>query len=499
VTPSAWRPAAAAAGALLFVVLATANGGGYRYGVSDQAFHVPAVLRALDASAFPRDAPLIDSQARLTVFDEAMALLVRATGASLETTFLAGYLLSVALVWVAVLAIGRRLYRSVWATIALAALVTLRHRIPRTTVNSLEPYFYPRTLAFGIGLLAVAAILHRRLAWALLAAVVAAVVHPTTGLWFLVLAAVAAVVVEVRLRPLALPLAAAGSAAVGWALAAGPLTAATTAMDGEWLSALASNNSLFPTQWPLWAWAANLALPALLVWIHLARRAHGRATREDEAVVIGALALVALFLLTMPAVAGRWTLPTQLQVSRVFWLIDFMLAVYVIALIVERPTANARAWPRLVALALLAVAAGRGGYVMLVEFPERSLFESRLPVTPWTEAMAWLRRQPTDVHVFADPGHAWKYGSSVRVAARRDVFLEETKDTAVAMYSREIATRVLERAALIASAGGIVDDRLARRLRDEYGVDYIVTEGTLSLPVAHENARFRVYALSREP
>ena len=36
------------------------------------------------------------------------------------------------------------------------AAFTLRHRIPRTSANSFEPYFHPRMLAFGIGLLAVA-------------------------------------------------------------------------------------------------------------------------------------------------------------------------------------------------------------------------------------------------------------------------------------------------------------------------------------------------------
>ena len=34
--------------ASLFVVLATANAGGYRYGASDQAFYIPAVMRALE-------------------------------------------------------------------------------------------------------------------------------------------------------------------------------------------------------------------------------------------------------------------------------------------------------------------------------------------------------------------------------------------------------------------------------------------------------------------
>ena len=57
---------AAAAGAVLFVVLATANSGGYRYGVSDQALHVPAMARQLDATLFTRDAELLAAQSSRT-------------------------------------------------------------------------------------------------------------------------------------------------------------------------------------------------------------------------------------------------------------------------------------------------------------------------------------------------------------------------------------------------------------------------------------------------
>src|SRR6476659_6877185 len=95
---------------VVFVVLATANGGMYRYGVSDQAFYIPVVTRALDPAAFPRDAALIDAQGQLMLSDEALALLVRTTGASLDTLFLGGYLLSLVLIFAGLAGIGRRLY-----------------------------------------------------------------------------------------------------------------------------------------------------------------------------------------------------------------------------------------------------------------------------------------------------------------------------------------------------------------------------------------------------
>ena len=150
------------AGLVAFGVLATANGAGYRYGVSDQAAYVPAVVRAGNPAAFPRDALVIDTQGQFFVLDEVLSRIGHVTGASAESLFFGAYLVSLALIWTGVVSIGTRLYPSSWLIAALAAVVTLRHRIPLTSANSLEPYFHPRVMAFAIAMVAVAAFLRRR-------------------------------------------------------------------------------------------------------------------------------------------------------------------------------------------------------------------------------------------------------------------------------------------------------------------------------------------------
>src|SRR5262245_21400590 len=140
---------------------------------------------------------------------------------------------------------------------------------------------------------------------------------------------------------------------------------------------------------------------------------------------------------------------------------------------------------------------------MLVEFPDRPLFQVHLRQTPWQDAMNWLKQQPLGIHVYADPGHATKYGTSVRVAAERDVFLEETKDSAMAIYSRDVAGRVLERRLLIALARlargrDIFAPDFVRQLTGHYGVDYVVTEDTLPLTLVYSNSQFHIYALKSE-
>jgi hypothetical protein len=497
----------AVAGFAAFTIVATANGAGYRYGASDQAFYIPVVLHAVDPGAFPRDAALLDAQGRYMVLDEFLAGLLRTTGMSIEALFFAGYLLSLALIWAGLTLIGTRIYTNRWAIAALAAAFTMRHRIPRTSANSFEPYFHPRMLAFGIGLLATAAVLRRRswLAVALVAA--AALVHITTAMWFAVMLGVGLAILDRQLRLLAV-MTGSGAAAAGlWALVTGRLESSLTPMDDVWLRAVASKDSLFATQWPAWAWAANLGFLGLLWWAHRRRVRDRVATAKDRALVWGATALVALFLLTLPLVGAGMSLPVQLQISRVFWLVDFVALLYVLAVVADSPAgvASGSSSPSVasgfsrkinrtqaVAVVLIAFATVRGAYIMLIERPERALFAVHAPESQWEDAMRWVARQPADIHVLADPGHAWKHGTSVRASGGHDVFLEEVKDSALAIYSRDVASRVVDRTEAIGDFGALTVDR-ARDLARRYDLDYLVSEADLALPIAYRNDQFRIY------
>jgi hypothetical protein len=148
-----------------------------------------------------------------------------------------------------------------------------------------------------------------------------------------------------------------------------------------------------------------------------------------------------------------------------------------------------------VACALIGLAAVRGAWVMWVEHPGRPVVQAGLPQDDWQDAMDWLRRQPADTHVLADPSHAWRHATSVRVAAGRDVYLEEMKDAAMAMYSRRVAMRVAERLVAMDDFDGLTPAS-ARALADRFGLDVLVTERVIDLPLAYRNARFSIYRLS---
>ena len=489
-----------ALGLACLALLVTLNAGGYRYGVADQAFYLPAVEDALDPALFPHDQPLLDAQDGLEVFDELSAAASQASGLPVPWLFALGYVAGLGVLLAATVLVGRRLYASWWAVAALGLAVTLRHRITSTGVNTAEGYLHPRMLAFALGVAAVSAYLAGR-RWVMVALIVAAgVMHPTIGAWFGVWLGVAAAVAEPAARRRLVWIAAGLAAMAAWAVALGPLNGRLVVMDADWLAVLRSKDYLFPAGWPIEAWVINLAYPFVVVAMYRMRRAAGLADARETGLVAGALVLVSAFLVTLPLVAMKVALAVQLQIPRMFWMLDLLATIYVVWLLVDRPRRHLARW-RVVTVTVLALASlGRGYYVTVVEGAAKprgtSIARLEEDVSDWDRVMAWLEATPPDTHVLVDPGHAWRYGTSVRAAARRDVFLEEVKDAAIAIYSRDVAMRVAERTRALDDFARL-DAARAISLAARYDLDYLVTDRPIDLPVVFRAGALVVYRLPR--
>ena len=495
-------------GAVVFGLLALLNVGGYRYGVSDQAFYVPVVLQQIDPSLFPHDAELLGAQNRFFAFDDWFAALIVATGASVPAAFLVAYLGGLATLYAAAAAMGRSLYFTAWGTAAFVAALAIRHRIPDTAVNTLESYLHPRQLAFAVGLAAVASFLHRG-RWSVVATVaLAALFHPTTALWFAVLLGPAMLVADPAARRPLLATAAVGTAAAGFAtgFAASAIGEQIVLMDAQWSTLLEVKDYLLATDWPLSTWLINLGLAAIVAAVYRHRRRHGWATSRESGLIAGASVLLLLFAVSVPLARAGVAIVVQLQVSRVFWILDILALWYVVWVLVEsqwarrplpflgdRRTSALQLRHAMVALIVVAAVA-RGGYVTLVERAGRPLVEVDLPPTEWTEVMHWAERQPVGTNFLADPGHAWRYGSSVRAAAGRDVYLEDVKDVGIAIYSRVVAERVRSRRADLGDFAALDADR-ARQLARRYELHFLIAEQPFDLPAAYRHGRFTVYDL----
>ena len=94
-------------GGLAFALCATLNAGGYRYGASDQAFYIPAILHQLDPSLFPRDWAMLGAQGRFFFVDELGAALVSATGLTLPVWFALAQVATLAALYAGAIAMGR--------------------------------------------------------------------------------------------------------------------------------------------------------------------------------------------------------------------------------------------------------------------------------------------------------------------------------------------------------------------------------------------------------
>lgn len=482
------------------------NSAGYRYAASDQAFYIPAILRQLDPLLFPRDAALIDSQAGLTLIDEISAALIRQTGLSLQHVFLGLYVLSLLLLFCGAIAIGSRLYRTPWAVGALAAALTLRHAIAKTGANTLEGYFHPRQLAFALGLCAVAGLLARRDKLAIVLLLAGAVVHSTTALWFFVWLGVAAWFSRPAWRPALAACAAAAVLGGVFAVTMGPLGADLARMDGEWLAAIGEKD-LYPFEWPFDAWLTNLITVPIIFYGWRARRRAGVLVAGETALTVGALGLFVLFLCWLPFNAARVALAVQVQLSRVFWMLDIFATIYLVWWLAERatvaqasgPAADGRAgarryMPRTVACVLVLFSLGRGVYTSYVEFPDRKIFAIDVQHDDWRNAMAFARATDPASGWLADPIHAAKYGASLRATGHRDVLLEALKDPAIAMYDRPTAMRLADRQRALQALEWDTPDG-ARALARRFGLDYLVIDRELELPLVHRSGSLYVYRL----
>jgi hypothetical protein len=388
------------------------------------------------------------------------------------------------------------LYRSWWTVAALATAFTLRHHIPGSAVNTLEGYLHPRSLAFAVGVVAVGGLLRHRPRTALALAVAAVLLHPLTGLWFITWIGVALFLSEPALRrwwPYATLVAVTGVAVL---LQLGAWRDRLVRMDQEWLAVISVKDYLFPGTYSLSTWGIH-ALYVVTVWtLYRVRRAANVVTRQETGLAASGLVLALLSVTAIPLVQYPVALAVQLQVSRVFSVLDLLATVYVVWFLVEArlPAAGARR-PVFVALALTAVL--RGAYVTFVEHSGRPVVAVNPQRNEWQDVMSWAREQPLNVHLLVDPGHGWRYGTNARLASERDVYLDDVKDAGLAVFSRDAAMRILQRTRDLGAFSDLTPAK-AQALASKYDLHFLITEQPMSLPLVYRNAAFLVYRLKAD-
>ena len=376
---------------------------------------------------------------------------------------------------------------------AAAALLTLRHRITQTGANTLEAYFQPRLLAFALGAWAIAAYLRGKGGVAVVLIAVAFALHPTTAMWFGDVGCCR----TCRYRALVAHAAArrrrscSGDGNLGREFRT---VERTSRGDGLTLGLRARGQRLhLPIRLERLILAREPVLSRRRGWRFICGDVREEwPFRERPDCWQAPAALLCLFLVSWPLMIARLALVLQLQTSRIFWMLDFLAAIYLAWLLAEAPRRGVLR--RAIVVSFVAIAIGRGIFVWRVEHAGDPVIRINFPQDNWTDAMRWISRTPANTHVLADPGHAWKYGTSVRVSGERDVYLEEVKDLALALYSRDVAVEALQRIRDVQNFSALTSDQFAvtrQPLRSRLSSSPIATSICRSLIATNSSACIR--------
>ncbi|HEY4658791.1 MAG TPA: hypothetical protein VIH11_04705, partial [Gemmatimonadaceae bacterium] len=199
-----------------------------------------------------------------------------------------------------------------------------------------------------------------------------------------------------------------------------------------------------------------------------------------------------VFAASLPLNALHVALAVQLQIPRVFWMLDFLATIFAVWAMAEWTGRVSLRRAQVTFAAILLASSARGAYVLLIRFPDRPVAQIGVADNDWGRAMAWANTTAPQSGWLADPLHAVKYGTSVRVAGQRDVLVEGVKDAAIGMYDRAVAMRTRDRLEEVGDVE-LLDAGHARALAAKYDLDYLVTDRALALPLAFESGALRVY------
>jgi hypothetical protein len=178
----------------------------------------------------------------------------------------------------------------------------------------------------------------------------------------------------------------------------------------------------------------------------------------------------------------------------VFWLIDFLGAVYLVWALAEGTGRASTKRAAVAAAVIVALSAGRGVYSCFIQFQDRPIVAIDIPRSDWRDAMTWAQSTDPASGWLADPHHAALYGSTVRAAGHRDVLIDKMKDPAIAMYDRALAMRLADRERALATLAWDTPDG-ARALARRYGLDYLVVDRPIDLPLAHQSGSLFIYRI----
>lgn len=459
---------------LLLVSLGALLVEGYHPGVEDDAVYLSAIQRRLDPALYPHDSRLFTMQMQASVFDKMMAAWVRVTHIPVPASELLGQILAAIFLLWGCWRIAKRCFPSEagqWAGVALVgALFSLP--VAGTGLYIFDQYLHPRAIATGLILAAIIAVLEQRWVLASVLLLVSVVMHPIMGA-FGVSYCVILWIADRRgsTRPLQTRRV---------VIAAGLIPAWIFERPSPaWRVALSTHDYCFLGRWTWYEWLGAVA--PIFILGAMARYAR-RADRPVMARLAGCAAVFAAFQLIVACIIMLTPALVRLvpmQPMRFLHLVYLIMALLGGGLFGEK-LLQAHAWRW--ALLFLPLVCG-------MYFAQRSLFPGsdhlelpgRASPNPWLEAFAWVRANtPVDAYFALDP-HYMELPEenfySFRALAERSELADWVKDSSVATQVPELAP-LWEQQTQATLGWKQFRQQDFERLRREFGVDWIIVQGS---------------------
>ena len=453
---------------------------GYHPYAEDAEIYLPGVQKILNPSLFPRNADFFSQHAAHTLYPNLIAASVRITHLPLVWAVFLWQIVSIFLMLAGTWRLAAALFEDNKARCAAVALMAALLTLPiaGTSLYILDQYLNPRNLAAFAAVFAVAEVLQRRYAVAVLWLAFAAAAHPFMASF--AIAFCVWVVLLDRYQPRLLGFAA--MLPFGVTLEPPPAAYHEVAL---------RQPAHFILRWEWYEWLGVIG-PVILFW-WFARLARRRGMRNVELVsrAIIPVVLVAAVAAIVLSSSVRFEALSRLQPLRCLALCYILLIVVGGGLLGEH-VLQARIWRWLV----LFVPLSWGMFLAQRQiFPASAHIEWPWAQTrnPWAQAFDWIRAYtPTDALFALNPRHMELPAEDeigFRARSERSMLADAVKDKGASTMFPPLAVKWLEQ---------VQDQKNWKqfqkgdfeRLRQKYGVSWIVIEqpGKPGLGCPYQNA-----------
>jgi hypothetical protein len=466
--------------ALLFLVSMGAIAvHGYHPFVEDGEIYVPGIKRALNPALYPYNNGFFASHARMTLFPQLIAGSIRFAHVSVEWGLFLWQFACIFMLLLACWHLGRLAFRdplAKWGGVALvASLLTIP--VAGTALYIMDQYLTTRALSAPAVLFIAVNTLERKLWRAGLWTVFTVLIHPLMAVFGLTYASLLWWLARGPRKFLVLANGASPASSLPLSLLLLLPFGLFPPVTGAYREVVQTRSYFFLLRWEWYEWVGMLAPMALLWWFRRIARQQSLPVLDllcGALLWFGGLFFVASLVISIPPGMARFA---ELQPMRYLHLLYILLFVLGGGLLTQFVLKN-HAWRWL--LLFVPLCAG-------MTIAQRQLF----PATPhiewpgtkslneWVQAFAWIREHtPSDAYFALNPDHMDLPGEDqhgFRAIAERSMLADRIKDSGAVTMFPALADTWLSQ---IHSQEGWRNFQLGdfRRLRNEFGVDWVVLE-----------------------